>query len=119
MTESQLLTIDEPQAKFVDVTEIMQEEIKKLVQHNINGKCQSIFKKVYSRNPEAKIVIKYTIIKNKQGRYEADFNFNADGEEFIVSSHQGFKIATDLVSHAFDKWNRKVLGIFGRKRLFK
>ena len=53
MTESQLLTIDEPQAKFVDVTEIMQEEIKKLVQHNINGKCQSIFKKVYSRNKDS------------------------------------------------------------------
>jgi len=119
MTESQILTIDEPKARFVDVSEIMQEEIKKLVQHLINGKCQSIFKKVYSKNPEAKISIEYTILKNKQGKYEADFTFNADGEEFVVSNHQGFKIATDLVSHAFDKWKRKILGIFGRKRLFK
>ena len=114
-----LLTVTEVKAHFVDVTEIMQSDIKSVVQKQIDGQSHSILKKIYSKNPEAKVVIEYTIIRNKQGKYEADFSFSADGEQFNTESHQGFKIATDLVSHAFDKWKRNVLGIFGRKRLFK
>lgn len=115
----ELLKVTEIKAHFVDVTAIMQQDIEDLVQKQINGKSQSILKKIYSKNPEANVVIEYTIIRNKQGKYEADFIFSADGSKFVVSSHQGFKIATDLVSHAFDKWKRNILGIFGRKRLFK
>lgn len=118
MTE-QLLTITELKERFVDVSEVMQADIKKLVQHQINNKCQSILKKVYAKNPDAKVTIEYTIIKNKQGKYESDFVFIADGEKFVTESHQGFKVATDLVSHSFDKWKRNILGVFGRKKLFK
>ncbi|MDR0369996.1 MAG: hypothetical protein LBH96_05930 [Candidatus Peribacteria bacterium] len=115
----QLLTITELKERFVDVSEVMQADIKKLVQHQINNKCQSILKKVYAKNPDAKVSIEYTIIKNKQGKYESDFVFVADGEKFVTESHQGFKVATDLVSHSFDKWKRNIFGVFGRKKLFK
>ncbi|MDR0282708.1 MAG: hypothetical protein LBI53_05460 [Candidatus Peribacteria bacterium] len=118
MTEK-ILTVSDVKERFVDVSEVMQADIKKLVQHQINNKCQSILKKIYNRNPEAKVIIEYTIIKNKQGKYEADFVFTADGEKFVTESHQGFKIATDLVTHAFDKRKRNVLGLWERKKLFK
>ncbi|MDD2537603.1 MAG: hypothetical protein PHU61_03905 [Candidatus Absconditabacteria bacterium] len=118
MTET-LLTVSELKERFVDVSEVMQADIKKLVQHQINTKSQAILKKVYAKNPEAKVMIEYTIIKNKQGKYEADFIFIADGEKFVTESHQGFKIATDLVSHAFDKWKRSMLGLRGWRKLFK
>ncbi|MDR2541218.1 MAG: hypothetical protein LBD11_05665 [Candidatus Peribacteria bacterium] len=114
-----LLTVTELKERFVDVSEVMQADIKKLVQHQLNNKCQAILKKVYSKNPDAKVSIEYTITKNKQGKYESDFVFTADGEKFITDSHQGFKVATDLITHAFDKRKRSLLGVFGRKRLFK
>ena len=115
----ELLKVTEIKAHFVDVTAIMQQDIEDLVQKQINGKSQSILKKIYSKNPEANVVIEYTIIRNKQGKYEADFLFTTDGDRFITQSHQGFKIATDLVTHAFDKRKRHVLGVFGWKKLFK
>jgi hypothetical protein len=40
--------------------------------------------------------------------------FISDGDKFVVSSHQGFKVATDLISHAFDKWKRHILGFWGK-----
>jgi folate-binding Fe-S cluster repair protein YgfZ len=114
-----LLTVSELKERFVDVSEVMQADIKKLVQHQLNNKCQAILKKIYAKNPHAKVSIDYTIMKNKQGKYEADFVFTADGEKFITASHQGFKVATDLVSHAFDKRKRNVFGVFGWKKIFK
>jgi hypothetical protein len=116
---SEILTVTELKERFVDVSEVMQSDIKKLVQHQLNTKSQSILKKIYAKNPDAKVSIDYTITKNKQGKYEADFVFTADGEKFITASHQGFKVAIDLITHAFDKWKRNILGVFGRKRLFK
>jgi len=61
----------------------------------------------------SKVVIDYTIVKNKSWLYEADFIFSYDGERFVVENHKGFKVATDLVAHAFSKWKRKVLGFWG------
>ncbi len=118
MTE-ELLKVTELKERFVDVSEVMQADIKKLVQHQLSNKSQAILKKVYTKNPDAKVIIEYTIIKNKQGKYEADFLFSTNGEKFITQSHQGFKIATDLVTHAFDKRKRHMLGFFGWKNLFK
>ena len=119
LSMTEILAVTELKERFVDVSEVMQSDIKKLVQHQLNTKCQSILKKIYSKNPDAKVTIDYTITKNKQGKYEADFLFIADGNRFITSSHQGFKVATDLITHAFDKRKRNVLGLFGRKKLFK
>jgi Ni,Fe-hydrogenase III small subunit len=56
----------------------MQADIKKLVQFQITNKSQSVLKKIYAKNPDAKVSIEYTIIKNKQGKYESDFVFVSD-----------------------------------------
>ena len=113
----QALNVTELKERFVDVSEVMQADIKKLVQFQITNKSQSILKKIYAKNPDAKVSIEYTIIKNKQWKYESDFVFVSDWEKFVVSSHQGFKVATDLISHAFDKWKRHILWFWWK--LFK
>ena len=113
MTEN-ALNVTELKERFVDVSEVMQADIKKLVQFQITNKSQSILKKIYAKNPDAKVSIEYTITKNKQWKYESDFVFISDGDKFVVSSHQGFKVATDLISHAFDKWKRHILGFWGK-----
>ena len=110
----QALNVTELKERFVDVSEVMQADIKKLVQYHITNKSQSILKKIYAKNPDAKVSIEYTIIKNKQWKYESDFVFTADWTKFVTSSHQWFKVATDLISHAFDKWKRHILGFRGR-----
>ena len=115
----ELLKVNELKERFVDVSEVMQGDLKKLVQFQLTNKSQAILRKIYSRNPDAKVTIEYTIIRNKQGKYEADFLFTTDGDRFITQSPQGFKIATDLVTHAFDPRKRHVLGVFGWKKLFK
>lgn len=108
------LNVTELKERFVDVSEVMQADIKKLVQYQVANKSQSTLKKIYAKNPDAKVVIEYTITKNKQGKYESDFCFLADGDRFDVNSHKGFTVATDLISHAFDKWKRHILGFWGR-----
>ena len=110
----QALNVTELKERFVDVSEVMQADIKKLVQFQIENKCQSILRKIYAKNPDAKVTIEYTVTKNKQGKYESDFVFISDGDKFVVGSHQWFKVATDLISHAFDKWKRHILWFWGR-----
>ena len=110
----QALNVTELKERFVDVSEVMQADIKKLVQYQITNKSQSILKKIYAKNPDAKVSIEYTIIKNKQWKYESDFVFTADWTKFVTCSHQWFKVATDLISQAFDKWKRHILGFRGR-----
>ena len=110
----QALNVTELKERFVDVSEVMQADIKKLVQYQITNKSQSILKKIYAKNPDAKVGVEYTITKNRQWKYESDFVFTADWDKFVVSSHQWFKVATDLISHAFDKWKRHILGFRGR-----
>jgi hypothetical protein len=60
------LNVTELKERFVDVSEVMQADIKKLVQFQITNKSQSILKKIYAKNPGAKVTIEYTITKNKQ-----------------------------------------------------
>ena len=109
----ELLTVSDVKFKFVNVTENMEADIKKAVEHQLANKGQTILKKNYANNVDAKVTIEYTIERNKSGLYEADFIFNFGGEKFVVENHKGFKIATDLVAHAFDKRKRKVLGFWG------
>jgi hypothetical protein len=61
-----VLNVTELKERFVDVSEVMQSDIKKLVQFQIENKSQSILKKVYAKNPDAKVSIEYTVIRNKQ-----------------------------------------------------
>jgi hypothetical protein len=39
--------------------------LKKVVDHQIANKGQTILRKIYSKNIDAKVIIDYTIIKNK------------------------------------------------------
>ena len=112
-----VLNVSELKERFVDVSEVMQADIKKLVQYQITNKSQAVLKTIYAKNPDAKVTIEYTITKNKQWKYESEFVFISDGDKFVVSSHQWFKVATDLISHAFDKRKRHILWFRGR--LFK
>jgi folate-binding Fe-S cluster repair protein YgfZ len=84
----QALNVSELKERFVDVSEVMQVDIKKLVQYQITNKSQAILKKIYAKNADAKVAIEYTITRNKQGKYESDFVFVSDGDKFVVSSHQ-------------------------------
>ena len=61
-----VLNVSELKERFVDVSEVMQADIKKLVQYQITNKSQSTLKKIYAKNPDAKIAIEYTITKNRQ-----------------------------------------------------
>lgn len=109
----ELLQVSDIKFKFVNVSEVMEADIKKAVDHQIANKGQTILKKIYAKNIDAKVIVDYIITKNKSGLYEADFIFEFNGEKFVVENHKGFKIATDLVAHAFDKRKRKVLGFWG------
>ncbi len=110
---TELLQVSDIKYKFVNVSEVMEADLKKVVESQIANKGQSVLKKIYAKNIDAKVIIDYSIIKNKAGLYESDFIFLYDGEKFTVSSHKGFKIARDMVSHAFDKRKRNVLGFWG------
>ena len=61
MAES-TLNVTELKERFVDVSEVMQADIKKLVQFQITNKSQAVLKKIYAKNPDAKVAIEYTII---------------------------------------------------------
>ena len=65
MTE-QALNVTELKERFVDVSEVMQADIKKLVQFQIDNKSQAVLKKIYAKNPDANVTIEYTITKNRQ-----------------------------------------------------
>jgi hypothetical protein len=62
----QALNVTELKERFVDVSEVMQGDIKKLVQYQITNKSQAVLKKIYAKNPDAKVTVEYTITKNKQ-----------------------------------------------------
>lgn len=109
----ELLQVSDIKFKFVNVSEVMEADIKKAVDHQIANKGQTILRKIYAKNIDAKVIIDYVITKNKNWLYEADFIFDYNGERFVVENHKGFKIAVDLVSHAFAKRKRKVLGFWG------
>lgn len=110
---TELLQVSDIKFKFVNVSEVMEADIKKAVDHQIANKGQTILRKIYAKNIDAKVIVDYTMIKNKSWLYEADFVFLYNGERFVVENHKGFKVAVDLVSHAFDKRKRKVLGFRG------
>ncbi len=95
--------------QFVDVPGNMQEEIKQLVQKNIEGKMDSYFKKIYSKKDTAEIRIEYIISKNKQGKWVGDFKFTYDGNVFKRSTGEGgFKIIEDIPLHAFDHFKMHI-----------
>ena len=84
----ELLTVADVKFKFVNVTENMEADIKKAVEHQLANKGQTILKKIYANNVDAKVIVEYTIERNKNWLYEADFIFNFGGEKFVVEGIQ-------------------------------
>ncbi|MFA5747630.1 MAG: hypothetical protein WC872_00785 [Candidatus Absconditabacterales bacterium] len=87
--------------KFSNIIENEQQEIKDIVEKNINGKLDSYLKKIYSKKENAEVRIEYNISQNKQKKYEASFLFHYDGKMFPYINKIGFKYIPDLVNHAF------------------
>lgn len=87
--------------KFQDVEPRVQEQVKALVQKNIDGKLDSYLKKIYNHKTDAEIRIEYKLIQNKQKKYECSFVFDFDGKKFVYDSKVAFKFPEDLVNHAF------------------
>ncbi len=88
---------------FYNVPWYKQTVIKDIVDKNIDGKLDAYLKKVYTKK-DAEIRLNYKIQKNKQGRYEAKFLFDCDGQVFTYSSKVWFKYVEDLVNHAFKRF---------------
>ncbi|MBP6911312.1 hypothetical protein KBC03_07115 [Patescibacteria group bacterium] len=66
---------------FKDVTEQLEESIKKYVEENINKKMDAYFK-IALRHDDARIAIRVTIEKHKGAdeRYDGTFLFTLDGK---------------------------------------
>lgn len=62
---TELLQVSDIKFKFVNVSEVMEADLKKAVDHQIANKGQTILKKIYAKNIDAKVIIDYTIIKNR------------------------------------------------------
>lgn len=62
---TELLQVSDIKFKFVNVSEVMEADLKKAVDHQIANKGQTILKKIYAKNIDAKVIIDYTIVKNK------------------------------------------------------
>lgn len=87
--------------KFQNVEPAVQDQVKKLVQINIDGKLDSYLKKIYKNKSDAEIRIEYKLSQNKQKKYECSFLFDFDGQNFMYESKVAFKFPEDLVNHAF------------------
>lgn len=87
--------------KFHEVEPNVQEQVKIIVQKNIEGKMDSYLKKIYKHKPTAEVRIDYKMNGTKQGKYESSFVFDFDGKTFIYDSKVAFKFPEDLVNHAF------------------
>lgn len=85
--------------KLLDVTPALEEDIKSLVQDNINGKMDNYFKKVFKKD-DAEILIDISIKKNKKEKYDWDFRFHLDNKDYNYSRE--YINPLDLVNHAFD-----------------
>ncbi len=104
MTKSEASMLNKPKVtpNFQWVEPMVQEQIKHLVQVNIDGKLDSYLKKIYKHKADAEIRIEYKLIWNKQKKYECSFLFDFDGETFMYKSKVAFKFPEDLVNHAFE-----------------
>jgi DNA-binding transcriptional regulator YbjK len=86
--------------RFSDITELLQEHIKQLVNKNISQKLDRYLEKILSKE-DAEVIIDIDIKKNKQNRYEGSFRFDLDGQIFVYKNDVPFKNIDDLVNHAF------------------
>jgi len=88
--------------RFVDITDALSEDIKKLVEKNLSWKVDRYLKSILDNKEDAEIIIDISIKKNKQWKYEGSFRFDIDGKLIVYRNDIPFKNINDLVNHAFD-----------------
>lgn len=96
--------------KLKNITEVMEEEMKEIVEKNLEGKMTSSFKKIFTNHPDTDIMIDITIEKNEQTRYVGVVSLKYAGVmETYDNKDKPFKILADLVNHAFQNIKGKIL----------
>lgn len=92
------------------LTEIMTEELKKLVDKNLlkeDAKMSSSLKKIYAKWGDVEVVVRVVVSKVADG-YDGNFKFEFDGE-VLEYERKSFEILSDLVNHAFDNFKQRIL----------
>lgn len=93
--------------KLESITEVMEAELKQLVNKNLEGKMESSLKKVYSKWEDVEVIIRITLAKVPDW-YDGNFKFEFDGKSFDYD-RKWFEILADLVNHAFDNFKQRIL----------
>lgn len=93
--------------KLEGVTEVMETELKWLVEKNLEWKMESSLKKVYSKGEDVEVIVRVTITKVADG-YDGNFKFEYDGKS-LDYDRKSFEILSDLVNHAFDNFKQRIL----------
>jgi hypothetical protein len=89
------------------LTKIMEEELKNLVDKNLEVKMSSSLKKIYAKWGDIQVVVKVLVEKVADG-YNGNFKFEFDGEA-LEYDRKWFEILSDLVNHAFDNFKQRIL----------
>ena len=75
----QALNVTELKERFVDVSEVMQADIKKLVQFQITNKSQSILKKIYAKNLMQRFQLNIQLLKiNKENMNQISYLYQME-----------------------------------------
>lgn len=93
--------------KLEDITEVMELELKQLVDKNLEGKMESSLKKIYAKWEDVDVLVKIAISKVSEG-YNGDFKIEYDGV-WLDYDRKWFEILSDLVNHAFDNFKQRIL----------
>ena len=84
----------------------MEEELKTLVDKNMEVKMSSCLKKVL-KSEDVDVSVKISVTKVADW-YNWNFKFEYDGE-LLEYSREWFEILSDLVNHAFDNFKQRIL----------
>ncbi len=89
------------------LTDVMTDDLKMIVDKNLNQKMSSTLKKIYAKWENVEVVLKVTVSKVSDW-YDWDFRFEYDGQS-LDYSRKWFAILADLVNHAFDNFKSRTL----------
>lgn len=88
------------------LTQVMENELKTLVEKNLDVKMSSSLKKIV-KSDDVDVVVKITVSKVANW-YDWNFKFEYDWEA-IEYDRKWFEILSDLVNHAFDNFKQRIL----------
>lgn len=89
------------------ITPVMENDIKKWVEFNLEKKLTSSLKKIYSKGTDVEVVIKI-VVQKVSNWYNGNFKFEYDGK-VLEYKREGFEKLADLINHAFDNFTQRIL----------